>query len=69
MSGAPQSGAGGSPDKRFGEAKALAQGGIHFRRAGEIKKGSRRAEARWETNVQNPTYITTVWGYGYKWGF
>ena len=21
------------------------------------------------TNVQNPTYITTVWGYGYKWGF
>ena len=21
------------------------------------------------SNVQNPTYITTVWGYGYKWGF
>ena len=21
-----------------------------------------------EDNVQNPTYITTVWGYGYKWG-
>ena len=20
-------------------------------------------------NVQNPVYITTVWGYGYKWGF
>ena len=20
-------------------------------------------------NAQNPTYIDTVWGYGYKWGF
>ena len=20
-------------------------------------------------NPQNPTYITTVWGFGYKWGF
>ena len=25
--------------------------------------------AEWESNVQNPVYITTVWGYGYKWGF
>ena len=22
-----------------------------------------------EDDPQNPTYITTVWGYGYKWGF
>ena len=22
-----------------------------------------------EDNAQNPTYINTVWGYGYKWGF
>ena len=21
-----------------------------------------------EDNTANPTYITTVWGYGYKWG-
>ena len=26
-------------------------------------------ELKIEDNVQNPTYITTVWGYGYKWGF
>ena len=22
-----------------------------------------------EDNATNPTYITTVWGFGYKWGF
>ena len=26
-------------------------------------------ELKIEDNVQNPVYITTVWGYGYKWGF
>ena len=29
----------------------------------------RRLRLKIEDNVQNPTYITTVWGYGYKWGF
>ena len=33
-----------------------------------MKKGSRRPKRR-ESNVQNPVYINTVWGYGYKWGF
>ena len=28
-----------------------------------------RLRLKIEDNVQNPTYITTVWGYGYKWGF
>ena len=27
-----------------------------------------RLRLKIEDNVQNPTYITTVWGYGYKWG-
>ena len=36
------------------------------------------AQEKWEgppqagpagSSAQNPTYITTVWGYGYKWGF
>ena len=27
----------------------------------------RRLRLKIEDNVQNPTYITTVWGYGYKW--
>lgn len=29
----------------------------------------RRLRLKIEDNVQNPMYITTVWGYGYKWGF
>ena len=29
----------------------------------------RRLRLKIEDNVQNPTYITTVWGYGYKWRF
>ena len=29
----------------------------------------RRLRLKIEDNVQNPNYITTVWGYGYKWGF
>ena len=29
----------------------------------------RRLRLKIEDNVQNPTYITTVWGYGYRWGF
>ena len=53
--------------KRFGGAKTLAQGGIHFRRASKMK-GLPFCPAKWESNVQNPTFITTVWGYGYKWG-
>ena len=28
----------------------------------------RRLRLKIEDNVQNPAYITTVWGYGYKWG-
>ena len=28
----------------------------------------RRLRLKIEDNVQNPGYITTVWGYGYKWG-
>ena len=29
----------------------------------------RRLRLKIEDNVQNPAYITTVWGFGYKWGF
>jgi len=28
----------------------------------------RRLRIKIEDNAQNPTFITTVWGYGYKWG-
>lgn len=29
----------------------------------------RRLRMKIEDDATNPTYITTVWGYGYKWGF
>ena len=29
----------------------------------------RRLRLKIEDNATNPTYITTVWGFGYKWGF
>ena len=29
----------------------------------------RRLRIKIEDNPQKPVYITTVWGYGYKWGF
>ncbi|MCD8383482.1 MAG: helix-turn-helix domain-containing protein, partial [Clostridiales bacterium] len=29
----------------------------------------RRLRLKVEDDPQNPTYITTVWGFGYKWGF
>ncbi len=29
----------------------------------------RRLRIKIEDDAQNPSYITTVWGYGYKWGF
>ncbi len=39
---------------------------------GEVKivdVNVRRLRIKIEDDPQNPTYITTVWGYGYKWGF
>ena len=39
---------------------------------GEVKivdVNIRRLRIKIEDDAQNPTYITTVWGYGYKWGF
>ena len=29
----------------------------------------RRLRIKIEDDSTNPTYITTIWGYGYKWGF
>ena len=39
---------------------------------GEVKivdVNIRRLRIKIEDDATNPTYITTVWGYGYKWGF
>ena len=38
---------------------------------GEVKivdVNIRRLRIKIEDDTQNPTYLTTVWGYGYKWG-
>lgn len=40
--------------------------------AGELKivdVNIRRLRIKIEDDAANPTYITTVWGFGYKWGF
>ena len=40
-----------------------------------MKQGVRTKNGRYFTLfsikaiLQNPVYMTTVWGYGYKWGF
>ena len=34
-----------------------------------VGAGHDLARLKIEDNAQNPTYINTVWGYGYKWGF
>ena len=39
--------------------------------AGELKivdVNIRRLRIKIEDDPTNPTYITTIWGYGYKWG-
>ena len=39
---------------------------------GELKivdVNMRRLRIKLEDDPQNPAYVTTVWGYGYKWGF
>ena len=39
---------------------------------GEVKivdVNIRRLRLKVEDDPTSPTYITTVWGYGYKWGF
>ena len=38
---------------------------------GELKSvdvNIRRLRIKIEDDAQNPTFITTVWGFGYKWG-
>ena len=42
-------------------------GGIHFRQPQMQEKGPAKA-CFCGKGAQNPAYITTVWGYGYKWG-
>ena len=64
VSGAPQRGAG---EARTGVLRSKTLAEAEFTSAEHVdKKGPRSAGG---AGRQNPVYITTVWGYGYKWGF
>ncbi len=56
-----------APYKRFSATKTLAQ--AEFISAAQIKKGPPQNLFCGADDPTNPTFITTVWGYGYKWGF
>ncbi len=62
--GASSMGAGRAARARRKRPEAKAAGAIT---PGQREKRGRKA-ARGMT-IHNPAYITTVWGYGYKWGF
>ena len=67
LSGAPHGGAHRRCVQAFWQSQNL--GEAEFISAEHMQiQGLPLRFALWEVNVQNPTYITTVWGYGYKWG-
>jgi len=59
-----------NPGKALSREEILDQvwGRDYFGELKIVDVNVRRLRLKIEDNVQNPTYITTVWGYGYKWG-
>ncbi len=59
-----------NPDKALSREEILDKvwGRDYFGELKIVDVNIRRLRLKIEDNVQNPTYITTVWGYGYKWG-
>ena len=68
LSGAPRSGAGRWPVQAFWW-KPKPWRKVEFTSAAQAEERGPIPRRGMGSNVQNPTYITTVWGYGYKWGF
>ncbi len=60
-----------NPGKALSREEILDQvwGRDYFGELKIVDVNIRRLRLKIEDNAQNPTYITTVWGYGYKWGF
>ena len=55
--------------QEFSRSENFETGGIHSRRF-ESNPGSPqkpRLRIKFAFDPQNPAYVTTVWGYGYKW--
>ena len=61
----------GNPGKALSREEILdtVWGRDYFGELKIVDVNVRRLRLKIEDNVQNPVYITTVWGYGYKWGF
>ena len=51
------------------EILALVWGRDYFGELKIVDVNIRRLRIKIEDDATNPTYITTVWGFGYKWGF
>ena len=49
--------------------RTLEKNGDYFGELKIVDVNIRRLRIKIEDNSTIPTYITTVWGYGYKWGF
>ena len=65
VAGAPQRGARRQVRAGVLRSKTLAEAELISAEHAD-KRGPRSAGG---AGRQNPVYITTVWGYGYKWGF
>ena len=63
----PHSGGGRQAVIPSPSVRGISAGGIHFRR-GQESSGAPAGLAPWGANPQKPTYVNTVWGYGYKCG-
>ncbi|WP_409969785.1 response regulator transcription factor [Bengtsoniella intestinalis] len=59
-----------NPQKALSREEILDQvwGRDYFGELKIVDVNIRRLRLKIEDNVQSPTYITTVWGFGYKWG-
>ncbi len=59
-----------NPDKAMSREDILAAvwGQEYFGELKIVDVNVRRLRIKIEDDTANPTYITTVWGYGYKWG-
>ena len=60
-----------NPGKALSREEILDQvwGRDYFGELKIVDVNIRRLRLKIEDNATNPVYITTVWGYGYKWGF
>ena len=66
---APPYGAARRAVQGFVKGKTLAQAEFTFAEHFKAPRVPRETCFRGTDDPTNPVYITTVWGYGYKWGF